>query len=324
MPRPGRPVWRPITSAANPAEPSCAVSTNSIPPLRIASISGSTFPLGMPKPWPMPACFRVATIRSALFMPRTLAEPAMSGKVRAPAETRTRAMADPRIQRRRWWAPTLGPNGCTPTRPAEAIDDATRTVIHLQEKAGIDVVCEGEFVRFDPQPPADQRDDRVFRAPDGGRARADGVRRDRRVRVPGDDGVQDPPGRGRRGADRERHARPRRALPPGEGAGDEAAQIRADRPAYARQDADRSALRRHGWRSPRRFARVLAEQVARLDADVVQIDEANLPGAPEEWEWARAGDEHRSRRGADSSGGPSLFRQLRRAGCRRKTRTGSR
>jgi 5-methyltetrahydropteroyltriglutamate--homocysteine methyltransferase len=34
------------------------------------------------------------------------------------------------------------------------------------------------------------------------------------------------------------------------------------------------------------IADVLAEQVARLDADIVQIDEANLPGHPDEWEWA--------------------------------------
>jgi 5-methyltetrahydropteroyltriglutamate--homocysteine methyltransferase len=31
---------------------------------------------------------------------------------------------------------------------------------------------------------------------------------------------------------------------------------------------------------------VLAEQVRHLDADIVQIDEANLPGHPDEWEWA--------------------------------------
>ena len=36
------------------------------------------------------------------------------------------------------------------------------------------------------------------------------------------------------------------------------------------------------------LADVLAEQVRHLDADVVQIDEANLPGHPEEWEWAAA------------------------------------
>jgi 5-methyltetrahydropteroyltriglutamate--homocysteine methyltransferase len=32
----------------------------------------------------------------------------------------------------------------------------------------------------------------------------------------------------------------------------------------------------------------LAEQVKHLDADVVQIDEANLPGSPDEWPWAAA------------------------------------
>jgi 5-methyltetrahydropteroyltriglutamate--homocysteine methyltransferase len=32
----------------------------------------------------------------------------------------------------------------------------------------------------------------------------------------------------------------------------------------------------------------LAEQVRHLDADVVQIDEANLPGSPDEWTWAAA------------------------------------
>ena len=34
------------------------------------------------------------------------------------------------------------------------------------------------------------------------------------------------------------------------------------------------------------IADALAAQVRHLDADVVQIDEANLPGHPEEWEWA--------------------------------------
>jgi len=34
------------------------------------------------------------------------------------------------------------------------------------------------------------------------------------------------------------------------------------------------------------IADVLAAQVAQLDADVVQLDEANLPGHPDEWQWA--------------------------------------
>jgi 5-methyltetrahydropteroyltriglutamate--homocysteine methyltransferase len=36
------------------------------------------------------------------------------------------------------------------------------------------------------------------------------------------------------------------------------------------------------------IAEVLAEQVRHLSADVVQLDEANLPGHPDEWEWAAA------------------------------------
>ena len=36
------------------------------------------------------------------------------------------------------------------------------------------------------------------------------------------------------------------------------------------------------------LADVLAAQVKHLDAEVVQVDEANLPGAPDEWEWAAA------------------------------------
>src|SRR5215475_3513260 len=68
MHSPGLPVMRPLTSAAKPAEPSCAVSTKFTPPLRIASMRGSTLPLGMPKPRVIPAALSVATIRSALFM----------------------------------------------------------------------------------------------------------------------------------------------------------------------------------------------------------------------------------------------------------------
>jgi 5-methyltetrahydropteroyltriglutamate--homocysteine methyltransferase len=34
------------------------------------------------------------------------------------------------------------------------------------------------------------------------------------------------------------------------------------------------------------IADALAEQVKHLDAEVVQVDEANLPGSPDEWEWA--------------------------------------
>jgi len=36
----------------------------------------------------------------------------------------------------------------------------------------------------------------------------------------------------------------------------------------------------------RAIAGVLAKQIAEIDAAVVQVDEANLPGSPQEWEWA--------------------------------------
>jgi 5-methyltetrahydropteroyltriglutamate--homocysteine methyltransferase len=36
------------------------------------------------------------------------------------------------------------------------------------------------------------------------------------------------------------------------------------------------------------IADALAAQVRHLDADVVQIDEANIPGSPDEWRWAAA------------------------------------
>jgi 5-methyltetrahydropteroyltriglutamate--homocysteine methyltransferase len=36
------------------------------------------------------------------------------------------------------------------------------------------------------------------------------------------------------------------------------------------------------------IADALAAQVQHVDAEVVQLDEANLPGAPDEWEWAAA------------------------------------
>src|SRR5262245_13117132 len=35
----------------------------------------------------------------------------------------------------------------------QAVDDATRVVINIQEKAGIDVVCDGELSRFDVNHP---------------------------------------------------------------------------------------------------------------------------------------------------------------------------
>src|SRR5262247_4560631 len=72
MQSPGTPVMRPMTSAANAAEPSCAVRTYGSPPTRIASSRGRTLPLGIPKPWLTPAARSVSTMSRALFMAGTV------------------------------------------------------------------------------------------------------------------------------------------------------------------------------------------------------------------------------------------------------------
>ena len=36
----------------------------------------------------------------------------------------------------------------------------------------------------------------------------------------------------------------------------------------------------------RAIAEILAEQAAHIVTDIVQVDEANLPGSPQEWRWA--------------------------------------
>ena len=60
------------------------------------------------------------------------------------------------------------------------------------------------------------------------------------------------------------------------------------------------------------IADVLAEQVQHLDADIVQIDEANLPGHPEEWEWAASAINRVLDAVQDDAGGAPVLRQLRR------------
>jgi hypothetical protein len=54
---------------------------------------------------------------------------------------------------------------------------------------------------------------------------------------------------------------------------------------------------------------VLAKQVSQLDADVVQIEEANLPGSPDEWRWAAAAI-NRVLMLQNDPGSSSLFWQL--------------
>ena len=169
----------------------------------------------------------------------------------------------------------------------QALTDATRVVIATQEQAGIDVVCDGELYRFDLNHPETNGMIEYFVRPMSGvradigfaewldYAKASGMRF--RTRPPGV--VEGAIGAGTLN------------LP--------IACARAKRLATRRFKFTLTGphmlaktLHDRHYRSPQKLAHalaaVLAEQVKRLDADVVQVDEANLPGHPDEWQWAAA------------------------------------
>ena len=168
----------------------------------------------------------------------------------------------------------------------QALIDATRVVIATQEAAGVDVVCDGELYRFDVNHPETNGMIEYFVRPMQGvryEMTFDEVMAYRalpgmrfRTRPPGV--VDGPLG--------ERHARPAARLPARAGAGDARP---SSSPSPARTCWPRrcsTATTRDTPELAHAIADVLAEQVRHLDADIVQIDEANLPGHPEEWEWA--------------------------------------
>ena len=169
----------------------------------------------------------------------------------------------------------------------QALADATRVVIATQEQAGIDLVCDGELYRFDLNHPETNGMIEYFTRPMSGirsgigfaewldYAKAAGMRF--------------------------------RARPPGVVTGPvEAGTLNLPIAcARARSLASRplkftitgphmlaKTLHDRHYRDPAKLAHaiaaVLAEQVRGLDAAVVQLDEANLPGHPQEWKWAAA------------------------------------
>lgn len=167
----------------------------------------------------------------------------------------------------------------------QALIDATRAVVHTQEKAGIDLVCDGELYRFDINHPETNgmieyfvasmsgvRTDLTFeelmeyRAQQGMgfRARPPGI-----VEGPVGHGTLDLPDACARAASVA--TKPLKFTLTGPHM---LAKTLADKH-YGAPDKLAFAI-----------AEVLARQVAHLEADVVQIDEANLPGHPREWEWA--------------------------------------
>jgi 5-methyltetrahydropteroyltriglutamate--homocysteine methyltransferase len=169
----------------------------------------------------------------------------------------------------------------------QALADATRVVIATQEQAGIDLVCDGELYRFDLNHPETNGMIEYFTRPMSG--------------IRSDIGFAE-------WLDYARSAGMRfRARPPGVVTGPvEAGTLNLPIAcARARSLASRplkftitgphmlaKTLYDRHYRDPARLAHaiaaVLAEQVRGLDAAVVQLDEANLPGHPQEWKWAAA------------------------------------
>jgi 5-methyltetrahydropteroyltriglutamate--homocysteine methyltransferase len=167
----------------------------------------------------------------------------------------------------------------------QGLIDATRVVLHTQERAGIDVVCDGELYRFDVNHPETNGMIEYFVRPMSG-VRTD-IAFDELVTYRGQQGMAF------------------RTRPPGvvdEPVGGGTLDLPG---ACARAKALASRPLKFTVTGPHMLAKTLideyygslpalaqgiaealAEQVRHLDADVVQLDEANLPGHPDEWEWA--------------------------------------
>jgi 5-methyltetrahydropteroyltriglutamate--homocysteine methyltransferase len=167
----------------------------------------------------------------------------------------------------------------------QAVIDATRVVIDTQEQAGIDLVCDGELYRFDVNHPETNGMIEYFVRPMSGVRNEIGLAEwlafkqspdhKFRSRPPGvvdsavGPGSLDLPAACTRA--RKLATRPLKFTLTGPHM---LAKMLLDN-----HYKDKAAL-------TMAIADVLAEQVKHIDADVIQVDEANLPGSPEEWEWA--------------------------------------
>jgi 5-methyltetrahydropteroyltriglutamate--homocysteine methyltransferase len=167
----------------------------------------------------------------------------------------------------------------------QAVIDATRVVIHTQEQAGIDLVCDGELYRFDVNHPETNGMIEYFVKPmDGVRA---GVRFDELVVY------------------RNQPATRFRTRPPAVVDGPIGPGTLDLPQACARARKLTNRPFKFTLTGPHMLAKMLydvhyrdlekltlaiadalAAQVKHCDADVIQVDEANLPGSPEEWPFA--------------------------------------
>jgi 5-methyltetrahydropteroyltriglutamate--homocysteine methyltransferase len=192
----------------------------------------------------------------------------------------------------------------------QAVIDATRVVIHTQEQAGIDLVCDGELYRFDVNHPETNGMIEYFVKPMAGVRSA--VTFDELVAYRRSRDEIPHPSAGRRGrADRPRHARSAAGLCARPQADAAAVQVHPDRPAHARQDALRRPLPR-----PAALAMAIADALAAQVTASRRRGRAGRRGEPA-GQPGRMGmgggrDEPRARRREDRAGGASVFRQLRR------------
>ncbi len=169
----------------------------------------------------------------------------------------------------------------------QALVDATRVVIHTQEQAGIDLVCDGELYRFDADHPETNGMIEYFVRPMVGIRTA--MTFDELTAYRSQRGMQF-------------RTRPPAIVEGPIGAGTldlphacRRAQGVSSRPFKFTLTGPhmlaKTLIDRHYRNTPdlaMAIAEVLAEQVRHVEADVVQVDEANLPGNPDEWEWAAA------------------------------------
>ena len=167
----------------------------------------------------------------------------------------------------------------------QALSDAMRVVLGTQEQAGIDVVCDGELYRFDINHPETNGMIEYFVRPMAGVRREIGFEELIEYRKSG--GMQF-------------RARPPGVFdqPLGSGTLDlpsacARARALATKPLKFTVTGPHmlaKTLHNKHYRDTAELAHaiagVLAAQVAHIDAEVVQIDEANLPGHPDEWKWA--------------------------------------
>lgn len=167
----------------------------------------------------------------------------------------------------------------------QALRDATAVVFKTQEMAGVDVVADGELYRFDINHPETNGMIEYFIRPLGGirttigLADADEFSRmaEMRFRSRPAGVVEGPITAG--SLDLLTPCHRARSL----------TKTRLKFTVTGPHMLARTLLDRH-YRDPAALclalADVLAEQIGRLEADVVQIDEANIPGRPEEAAWA--------------------------------------